>query len=229
MRLYLRDRRCLPCGIPVIPRLHGIEGVDHNSWTYRPKRCLAAAAAVCPCYHCHACVSTHTRRHPAHPYYVTGAGSQGRPESNRLAIWVHRLKRDLYPHTVQGPALHELYLRSLKNLGYHQRPIGPSLARFIGLSAPPLRLLELHDIDLDSETFEACFAALLVLRELHLYDSSISDAAVLACAGSVRVSHASACARAATCTGARSMTSSGAGTSWTTSGGPSPTRLRRLE
>ena len=79
---------------------------------------------------------------------------------------------------IQAPALRELYLRSLEDLGYRQRPIGPSLARFIEISTPPLRLLELHDIDLDPETFEACFAALPGLRELRLHESSISDATV---------------------------------------------------
>ncbi|KAI8976692.1 hypothetical protein BD414DRAFT_496258 [Trametes punicea] len=81
---------------------------------------------------------------------------------------------EILPH-IHAPSLRQLYLRSLEDLGYRQRPIGPSLTRFIETSAPPLELLELHDIDLDPDTFEACFAALADLRELRLHESSISD------------------------------------------------------
>ncbi|KAI0350848.1 hypothetical protein OH77DRAFT_1488313 [Trametes cingulata] len=84
---------------------------------------------------------------------------------------------ELLPH-IQAPSLRCLCLRSLEDLGFRQRPIGPSLTRFIGSSSPPLELLELHDIDLDPETFETCFAALPDLRELRLHESSISDGTV---------------------------------------------------
>ncbi|KAI0739055.1 hypothetical protein C8Q80DRAFT_1203623 [Daedaleopsis nitida] len=79
----------------------------------------------------------------------------------------------LHLHT---PALRRLHLRSLEDAGYRQQPIGPSLTRYLEQSAPPLELLELHDIDLAPETFATCFGALPALRELRLHESSISDA-----------------------------------------------------
>ena len=76
---------------------------------------------------------------------------------------------------LHAPSLCNLHLRSLEDAGYRQQPIGPSLTRFLEQSAPPLALLELHDIDLTPETFATVFAALPRLRELRLHESSISD------------------------------------------------------
>ncbi|KAI1788686.1 hypothetical protein LXA43DRAFT_974721 [Ganoderma leucocontextum] len=85
---------------------------------------------------------------------------------------------ELLPH-LHTPALRALHLRSLEDLGYRQQPIAPSLLRFLTLSAPPLELLELHDLDLAPPAFAAVFAALSAsLRELRLHESSISDATV---------------------------------------------------
>ena len=85
---------------------------------------------------------------------------------------------ELLPH-LHTPALRALHLRSLEDLGYRQQPIAPSLLRFLAHAAPPLELLELHDIDLAPDAFAAVFEALDgSLRELRLHESSISDATV---------------------------------------------------
>ncbi|KAM5536084.1 hypothetical protein V8D89_010183 [Ganoderma adspersum] len=82
---------------------------------------------------------------------------------------------ELLPH-LHTPALRALYLRSLEDLGYRQQPIAPSLLRFLAHAAPPLALLELHDIDLAPDAFAAVFEVLDgSLRELRLHESSISD------------------------------------------------------
>ena len=85
---------------------------------------------------------------------------------------------------LDAPGLRHLHLRSLEDVGYRQRPVGPSLTRFLEQSSPPLELLELHDIDLSPEAFAACFAALPGLRELRLHESSISDRTVALLRGS---------------------------------------------
>ncbi|PIL23563.1 hypothetical protein GSI_14876 [Ganoderma sinense ZZ0214-1] len=90
---------------------------------------------------------------------------------------------ELLPH-LHTPALRALHLRSLEDLGYRQQPIAPSLLSFLALpgsedGAPPLEVLELHDIDLAPDAFAAVFGALSgSLRELRLHESSISDATV---------------------------------------------------
>ncbi|KAI0676560.1 hypothetical protein C8Q78DRAFT_30379 [Trametes maxima] len=99
------------------------------------------------------------------------------PALTTLTLYGPTDLNELLPH-LYTPALRNLHLRSLEDLGYRQHPIGPSLVRFIRASAPPLELLELHDIDLDPETFATCFDALPLLRELRLHESSISDAIV---------------------------------------------------
>ncbi|KAI0367642.1 hypothetical protein BV20DRAFT_1045441 [Pilatotrama ljubarskyi] len=99
------------------------------------------------------------------------------PSLTALTVYGPTDLNELLPH-IHAPSLRRLCLRSLEDLGLRQRPIGPSFTRFIGSSFPPLELLELHDIDLDPETFETCFAALPHLRELRLHESSISDATV---------------------------------------------------
>ncbi|KAL1946256.1 hypothetical protein VTO73DRAFT_15383 [Trametes versicolor] len=99
------------------------------------------------------------------------------PSLTSLTLYGPTDMNELLPH-LHTPSLRELRLRSLEDLGYRQRPIGPSLTRFIETSSPPLHLLELHDIDLDPDTFATCFRALPDLRELRLHESSISDATV---------------------------------------------------
>ncbi|EKM59613.1 uncharacterized protein PHACADRAFT_181604 [Phanerochaete carnosa HHB-10118-sp] len=74
-----------------------------------------------------------------------------------------------------APSLKGLYLRSLEDKGYRQESIGPTLLQFLHRSQPPLELLELHDIDLSPDTFQACFWASPDLRVLRLHESSISE------------------------------------------------------
>ena len=76
---------------------------------------------------------------------------------------------------VEAPAVRELRLRSLEDLGYRQTPIGPSLFSFLQRSSA-VEILELHDIDLTPEYFASCFSYLGGLRELNLHESSISTA-----------------------------------------------------
>lgn len=78
----------------------------------------------------------------------------------------------------EAPLLRRLQLRSLEDVGYRQEPIGPALLHFLRSSRAPLELLELHDIDLSSDYFAECFAALPDLRTLRLHESSISDSTV---------------------------------------------------
>ncbi|TBU38514.1 hypothetical protein BD309DRAFT_930578 [Dichomitus squalens] len=100
------------------------------------------------------------------------------PNLNTLVCYGPTDLNELLPH-IHAPALRRLHIRSLEDVGYRQQPVGPSLLLFLERSAPPLELLELHDIDLSPETFAAVFAALSgTLRELRLHESSISDATI---------------------------------------------------
>ncbi|KAH9950066.1 hypothetical protein B0H21DRAFT_22428 [Amylocystis lapponica] len=99
------------------------------------------------------------------------------PRLTSLTIYGPTDLNEVLPH-FRTPILQQLHLRSLEDLGYRQRPIGPSLARFLASSTPPLELFELYDVDLTPDAFAACFAALPTLCELRLHESSISDATV---------------------------------------------------
>ncbi|KAI0764580.1 hypothetical protein BD413DRAFT_576049 [Trametes elegans] len=99
------------------------------------------------------------------------------PALQSLTIYGPTDLNEFLPH-LHTPSLRQLYLRSLEDLGYRQRPIGPTLTQFVEFAWPPLELLELHDIDLDPDTFARCFAALPHLRELRLHESSIADGTV---------------------------------------------------
>ncbi|KAI0786425.1 hypothetical protein C8Q75DRAFT_855774 [Abortiporus biennis] len=82
---------------------------------------------------------------------------------------------------IRAPSITNLHLRSLEDKGYRQAPIGPSLIHFLRSSMPsffnshPLKVLELHDIDLTPHFFNLCLTILDNLEELRLHESSISE------------------------------------------------------
>ena len=75
-----------------------------------------------------------------------------------------------------APALCHLLLRSSgEPLGYPYAATGTSLVQFIEQSSPPLKLLELYDIDLPSDDFPRILAGLPDLTDIRLHESEIDD------------------------------------------------------
>ncbi|KAH9847437.1 hypothetical protein C2E23DRAFT_741778 [Lenzites betulinus] len=79
---------------------------------------------------------------------------------------------------LRPPALRALRLRSLGDLGLCRHSIAPTLICFLCFWAPPLRLLELHDIDLTPKEMADMLRVLPDLRELRLHECAIGDATV---------------------------------------------------
>ncbi|KAG5644073.1 hypothetical protein DXG03_009163 [Asterophora parasitica] len=77
------------------------------------------------------------------------------------------------------PSLSHLHLRSsLDPLSYTYEELSSNITRFIERAAPPIELLELHDIDLSPAGFTACFVASPHLKELRLHESDIPDSVI---------------------------------------------------
>src|ERR1700691_5760888 len=73
---------------------------------------------------------------------------------------------------IHAPTLRRLHLRSSgEPLGYAHAATGTSLVYFIEQSSPPLKLLELHDIDLPADDFPRLLAGLPDLKDLRLHES----------------------------------------------------------
>ncbi|TRM68022.1 hypothetical protein BD626DRAFT_450254 [Schizophyllum amplum] len=81
---------------------------------------------------------------------------------------------------IQAPVLRRLLIRScVEPSGEPSAPLAFSLRRFIEGCAPPIDMLELHDIDLPPTSFAFCFANLRQLKHLRLHESDIEDDDVL--------------------------------------------------
>jgi len=85
---------------------------------------------------------------------------------------------------LQTPALRCLYLRSSElPLNHPHEGTGESLLRFLKSSNPPIKLLELHDVDIRRDDFVQCFLSLPHLEELRLHETEISHDAFLSLHG----------------------------------------------
>jgi len=89
------------------------------------------------------------------------------PNSNGIITYIH------------APALRRLQLRSSgEPLGYAHTATGTCLVNFIEQSSPPLKLLELHDIDLPPHDFPRILAGIPELEDLRLHESEIDDTVI---------------------------------------------------
>lgn len=81
---------------------------------------------------------------------------------------------------LRTPALVKLHLRCPDDShGYAADTVREALRTFLELSAPPLRALEMYDIDVSQEDFAFMFVQLSRLEELRLHGSEILDETLL--------------------------------------------------
>lgn len=86
--------------------------------------------------------------------------------------------------SIQAPVLQYLHLRSTESpLNRPHDGTGEALLRFLRSSKPPMKLLELHDVDIPHDDFVQCFLSLPLLEELRLHETEISDDALLSLHG----------------------------------------------
>ncbi|KAI9510476.1 hypothetical protein F5148DRAFT_583179 [Russula earlei] len=86
---------------------------------------------------------------------------------------------DKFLQHIQTPALQYLHLRSIgPPLGRPHEGIGQALFQFIRSSNPPIKVLELHDVDIRDD-FEQCFLSMPLLEELRLHGTELSNDALL--------------------------------------------------
>ena len=81
--------------------------------------------------------------------------------------------------SIQTPALQYLHLRSTEPpLNFPHQGTGEALLQFLKSSKPPMKLLELHDVDICRDDFVQCFLSLPLLEELRLHETEISNDAL---------------------------------------------------
>ena len=77
---------------------------------------------------------------------------------------------------VRAPELQSLFLRCPDDpQGFAPESTREAIRLFFEESAPPLRLLELYDVDVSQDDFAFCFNILSSLEELRLHGSEITD------------------------------------------------------
>lgn len=77
---------------------------------------------------------------------------------------------------LRAPKLQRLYLRCPDDPnGFAGEPTRLALRRFIRESAPPLKMMELYDVDIAQDDFIYLFSRLSTLEELRLHGSEILD------------------------------------------------------
>lgn len=85
---------------------------------------------------------------------------------------------------IQTPVLLCLHLRSIEPpLNHPHQGTGEALLQFIKVSNPPIKLLELHDVDIRRDDFVQCFLSLPLLEELRLHETEISNDTLLSLHG----------------------------------------------
>jgi hypothetical protein len=85
---------------------------------------------------------------------------------------------------IHAPVLQYLHLRSMEPpLNHPHEGTGKALLRFIKKSNPPIKLLELHDVDIRRDDFMQCFLSLPYLEELRLHETEISSDVLLSLHG----------------------------------------------
>jgi hypothetical protein len=81
--------------------------------------------------------------------------------------------------SIQAPALQYLHLRSTESLlNDPHEGTGEALLQFLMSSKPPMKLLELHNVDICRDDFVQCFLSLPLLEELRLHETEISSDAL---------------------------------------------------
>lgn len=101
------------------------------------------------------------------------------------ACYLERLIIDAPPdfnavlRSIQALVLQYLYLRSTEPpLNHPHNGTGEALLQFSS-SKPPMKLLELHDVDIRRDDFVQCFLPLPLLEELRHHETEISNDALL--------------------------------------------------
>ena len=85
----------------------------------------------------------------------------------------------LLTHHLRTPTLERLHLRCPDDPhGYAADVIRYALRNFFEFSLPPLRLLDMYDIDVSQEDFEVIFTQLDRLEDLRLHGSEILDSTI---------------------------------------------------
>ena len=85
---------------------------------------------------------------------------------------------------IRTPVLRYLHLRSTEPpLNHPHGGRGEALLQFLRSSNPPIKLLELHDVDIRRDDFLQCFLSLPHLEELRLHETEISNDTFLALHG----------------------------------------------
>ena len=85
---------------------------------------------------------------------------------------------------IQTPVLRYLHLRSTEPpLNRPHEGTGEALLQFLRSSNPPIKLLELHDVDIRRDDFLQCFISLPHLEELRLHETEISNDSFLSLYG----------------------------------------------
>ena len=112
--------------------------------------------------------------------------NEGRPTPEICLHHLERLIIDAPPdfneilQHIQTPVLQHLHLRSTEPpLNRPHEGTGEALLRFLKSSNPPIKLLELHDVDIRRDDFVQCFLSLPLLEELRLHETEISNDALL--------------------------------------------------
>ena len=86
--------------------------------------------------------------------------------------------------SIQAPVLQYLHLRSTEPpLSHPHDGTGEALLQFLRSSKPPMKLLELHDVDIRHDDFVQCFLSLPLLEELRLHETEISNDALVSLHG----------------------------------------------
>lgn len=113
-------------------------------------------------------------------------------EDPTMETYLHHLERliiDAPPEFnvlqyLQAPVLQYLHLRSTEPpLNRPHDGTGEALLQFLRSSKPPMKLLELHDVDIRRDDFVQCFLSLPLLEELRLHETEISSDALLSLHG----------------------------------------------
>jgi hypothetical protein len=107
--------------------------------------------------------------------------------------YLHRLERlimDAPPdfnevlRHIKTPVLRCLHLRSTEPpLDHPHEGTGEALLQFLMVSNPPIKLLELHDVDIRREDFVQCFLSVPLLEELRLHETKMSNGTLLSLHG----------------------------------------------
>jgi hypothetical protein len=121
---------------------------------------------------------------------IINSGDGPTPETVTCMHHLERLIIDAPPdfntilQSIQAPTLQYLHLRSTEPpLNHPHEGTGEALLQFLKSSKPPMKLLELHDVDIRRDDFVQCFLSLPLLEELRLHETEISNDALLSLHG----------------------------------------------